>query len=226
MSLKEAKRAAGKKAAEWVQDGMIVGLGTGSTAACFIESLIERCKKGLKITAVASSHASADLAKRGGIEVISLNDIPKVDLTIDGADEIDSKKRMIKGGGGAHVREKILAAASHEMVVVVDETKLVPSVGVHKLPVEVLVFGAPCTRKKLEDANYRGRWRMKDAESLYVTENGNFLFDIQFASPPPHPEKEHDSIKKIPGVVDTGFFFGYAGRIIIGHMDGSVKVLE
>jgi ribose 5-phosphate isomerase A len=226
MSLNDAKRAAGKKAAEWIQDGMIVGLGTGSTAAFFIESLIERCKKGLKLTAVASSHASADLARRGGIEVISLNDVPRVDLTIDGADEIDSKKRMIKGGGGAHVREKILAAASQEMVVVVDETKWVPSVGKHKLPVEVLVFGAPCTRKKLEDMNYRGQWRLKDAESLYVTENGNFLFDIEFASPPPHPENDQELIKRIPGVVDTGFFFGYAGRVVIGYLDGSTKVLE
>lgn len=133
---------------------------------------------------------------------------------------------MIKGGGGAHVREKILAAASQEMVVIVDQTKVVPSVGVHKLPVEVLQFGAPSTRKKLEDAQYRGAWRMKDADSLYVTENGNFLFDIEFDSPPLSPEKENERIQQIPGVIDTGFFFGIAGRVIIGYLDGSIKVLE
>jgi ribose 5-phosphate isomerase A len=226
MSIKEAKQCAGKKAAEWIQSGMIVGLGTGSTSACFIESLIARCKTGLKITAVASSHTSADLAKRGGIEILNLNDVPKVDITVDGADEIDPKKRMIKGGGGAHVREKILAAASHEMVVIVDETKLVPSVGIHKLPVEILTFGAPSTRKKLEKAGYRGEWRMAGPESLYITENGNFLFDIAFAAPPPLPEQEHETIRHIPGVIDTGFFFGYAGRVIIGYLDGTVKILE
>src|SRR5579863_8814486 len=126
MSNKEAKQAAGREAAKWIEPGMIVGLGTGSTATYFIESLIERVKKGLKIQAVASSHESAKLARSGGIEMLHLNDAPRVDVTVDGADEIDSQKRMIKGGGGAHVREKILAAASREMVVIVDESKLVP----------------------------------------------------------------------------------------------------
>src|SRR5258708_7904802 len=120
MTIEEAKKAAGHKAAEFIEKGMIVGLGTGTTAFYFIESLIKRCKEGLKIQAVSSSRASAEIAKKGGIEILDINSIPRVDITVDGADEIDPKKRMIKGGGGAHVREKILASSSNEMVVIVD----------------------------------------------------------------------------------------------------------
>jgi len=225
MSNECAKQAAGKKAAEQIESGMIVGLGTGSTATYFIEHLILRVKKGLKIQAVASSTASEELAKSGGIAILHLNDAPRVDITVDGADEIDSQKRMIKGGGGAHVREKILAAASNQMIIVVDESKLVPSVGVHKLPVEVLSYGAPSIRKHLEDRGYQGQWRLDEDEEFYITENGNLLFDIQWPSPPSFPEQEHDAIRKIPGVVDTGFFFGYANEVIIGFSDGTVKIL-
>lgn len=225
MSNNIAKNASGKQAADWIESGMIVGLGTGTTAAYFIENLIQRVQKGLKIQAVASSHASAELARKGGIEVLQLNDAPRVDITVDGADEVDSMKRMIKGGGGAHLREKILAAASQEMVVIIDETKLVAALGRHKLPVEIVFYGAPSTRKKIEDLGYHGNWRMDDSESLYVTENGNLLFDIEFPFPLKHPEQEDAKIKQIPGVIDTGFFFGYAGRVIIGKKDGSVKIL-
>jgi ribose 5-phosphate isomerase A len=225
MSHEEAKKSAAKQAAEWIKPGMIVGLGTGSTALFFIESLIARCRKGLKIQAVASSAASAHVASQGGIEILPLNDVPRVDMTVDGADEIDRKKRMIKGGGGAHVREKILAAASQELVIIVDESKLVPSIGVHKLPVEILFFGAPSTRKKIENQGHQGQWRMQ-GDSLYVTENGNFLFDIIFPSPPECPEQLHEEIRSIPGVIDTGFFFHYAKRVIVGFSDGTVKTLE
>src|SRR3990167_2227814 len=142
MSQEKAKQEAALKAVEFIQDGMIVGLGSGTTAAYFIQALAERVKQGLKIQSVASSHPSADLAKKGGIKVLDLNAVSHVDLTIDGADEIDRKKRMIKGGGGAHVREKILACASKEMVVIVDESKRVERLGKAKLPVEVLFYGS------------------------------------------------------------------------------------
>lgn len=224
MGIEEAKAAAGRKAAEFINNGMIVGLGTGSTAAHFIAALIERCNQGLKIKAVASSRASADQALRGGIQILDINSVPHVDITVDGADEIDPKKRMIKGGGGAHVREKILAASSKEMVVIVDEGKLVPSVGHHKLPVEVIFYGSPSTRFRIEQEGYRGAWRLNKDGTLFITENGNLLFDIQFEFPPPHPEKEHDRLLHIPGVVDTGFFFHLAGRIVIGRFDGTVEV--
>jgi ribose 5-phosphate isomerase A len=225
MSQDIAKEAAGRKAAEFIEDGMIVGLGSGSTAACFIEALVQKAKRGLRIQAVASSRHSADLAKAGGIAVSDINAVPRVDITVDGADEIDPQKRMIKGGGGAHVREKILAAASDEMVVIVDETKLVSALGRAKLPVEVLFYGSPSTRRKIEELGYQGRWRTNPDKTFYLTENGNLIFDIHFPSPPPHPEKDHENIIRIPGVVDTGFFFGLAGRVVVGRSDGQTEVL-
>lgn len=224
MGILEAKRAAGRKAAEFLQNGMIVGLGSGSTAAHFIEALIDRCRSGLKIQAVASSRHSADLSRKGGVEVLDINSAPRVDLTVDGADEVDPQKRMIKGAGGAHVREKILASASKEMVVIVDETKLVPALGKAKLPIEILFYGSPATRMKIEDIGFSGKWRMNEDGTLFVTENGNLLFDLQFESLPSDPEREHAKILQIPGVIDTGFFFGLAGRLVIGYSDGSVKV--
>lgn len=225
MSMEEAKRAAGRKAAELIESGMIVGLGTGSTAACFIDALIERCRNGLRIEAAASSRASTDQAQKGGIKVVDLNSVSRIDITVDGADEIDPLKRMIKGGGGAHVREKILAAASGEMVVIIDESKQVPSVGRTKLPVEILFYGSPCTRKKIENLGYSGKWRMNRDGTFFISENGNLLFDIRFDSPPLNPEEVHERIIQVPGVLDTGFFFGLAGRVIVGKADGSVAIL-
>lgn len=217
-----AKKAAGHKAAEFIEDGMIVGLGTGSTAIYFIDRLIE---KNLKIQTVASSKASADRATRGGLQVLNLNEVLHVDITVDGADEIDPLKRMIKGGGGAHVREKILASASREMVVIIDETKQVPSIGVGKLPLEILPYGSTSTLRHLSSAGYKGGWRKGAEGSLFVTENGNFIFDLQFDTPPKSPEAEHATLMQIPGVLDTGFFFHLAGRVVVGRPDGTVEVI-
>jgi len=224
--MERAKRAAGFKAAELIQNGQVVGLGTGSTAAYFIEGLIERIEQGLEITAVSSSRSSAELARRGGIKVYDINEVSHIDITVDGADEIDPQKRMIKGGGGAHVREKILASASGELIVIVDETKVVSALGHTKLPVEILFYGSPATRQKLEKLGYTGQWRVNPDKSLFITENGNLIFDIAFKSLPTSPEQDHEKIIHVPGVVDTGFFFGYAGRVIVGYSDGSTKLIE
>lgn len=226
MSQEDAKKAAAEWAVSLIENGMIVGLGTGSTAAYFIQALIKKHQQGLKIQAVPSSRHSADLAKKGGIPVLDINSVPRIDITVDGADEIDPQKRMIKGGGGAHVREKILSCASKEMVVIVDDTKLVSSLGKVKLPVEVLFYGSPATREKLEALGFQGKWRLNEDKTLFITENGNLLFDIHFAMPPLSPEKEHLKILQVPGVVDTGFFFHIAGRVIVGHADGTVKVWD
>ncbi len=226
MAIQEGKKAAGRKAAELIQNGQIVGLGTGSTAACFIDNLILRCKQGLQIEAVASSSASAEQARRGQLKILDINEVSHIDITVDGADEIDAKKRMVKGGGGAHVREKILASYSREVVIIVDETKVVDAIGHAKVPVEILRYGSLATGKKLEELGYRGHWRKNKDNSLFITENGNCLFDIAFSSPLLSPEKDHEKIIHIPGVIDTGFFFGYAGRVIIGYSDGSTKTLQ
>lgn len=221
----DAKVAAGRKAAQLIQDGMVVGLGSGSTAECFIDSLIQRCQKGLKVQAVSSSRASTDRAKKGGIEVLDINTVKRIDVTVDGADEIDAKKRMIKGGGGAHLREKILAAASQEMVVVVDESKVVASIGTKKLPIEVVFFGSVATKKKIEKLGYPAHWRLNADETLFITENGNLLLDLHFPSPPKNPEEMDAELHHIPGVVETGFFFHMAGRVIVGYNDGDIKIL-
>lgn len=226
MNQDSAKKIAAIKAVEFIKNGMIVGLGTGTTAAHFIEELIQRCQKGLHIQAVASSRHSADQAQKGGIQVLDINDVPRIDITVDGADEIDSKKRMIKGGGGAHVREKILASSSSEMIVIVDETKLVSSLGKAKLPVEIMFYGSPATRRKIEELGYQGNWRMESGEDLFISENGNLIFDIHFDSPPRSPEKIHDQLLHIPGVVDTGFFFNIATRVVIGYSDGRVEIRD
>lgn len=224
--IESIKSAVGKKAAELIQQEMVVGLGTGSTANFFIDHLIERCKRGLRIKAVSSSKGSLERAKKGGIPIYDINEVSHIDITVDGADEIDPQKRMIKGGGGAHVREKILASSSNEMVVIVDETKLVDRVGKSKLPVEVLFYGSSATRRKIEKLGYHGKWRMNEDQSLYVTDNGNILLDIFFDSPPSDPEHVHSQIKHVPGVLDTGFFFGLAGRVIIGYLNGKVEIIE
>jgi len=226
MTLDKAKERAARKAAEFIETGQIVGIGTGSTAAYFIDALIERCRQGLKVRGVPSSRHSSDRAQQGGIAILDINSAPRIDITVDGADEIDPKKRMIKGRGGAHVREKILASSSTEMVVIVDETKVVKRLGTAPLPVEILFYGSPATRQKIEDLGFEGKWRMNGDGTLFISENGNLILDIAFESPPADPEREHAKLIEIPGVIDTGFFFGLAGRVVIGFSDGSVKVLD
>ena len=223
MSRDAIKKAVGYKAAELIESGMRVGLGTGSTAFFFIERLIERCKKGLKIHAVASSVHSLEQAREGKIPLLDIDKVTSLDVTVDGADEIDPQKRMIKGGGGAHVREKIIASMSHEMIVIVDESKLVPQLGVCKLPVEVLPFAHLATLHKIEKAGYKGTFRKK-GNSFFITDNGNFLIDIHFDKPRARPEEDHETLIHIPGIVDTGFFFHLAGRVIVGFPDGQVVI--
>lgn len=224
MEQEKIKQAVGHRAAELIQDGMLVGLGTGSTVYYFIEKLIERIKDGLRIHAVSSSLRSADLASKGGIPLIDINTLSHLDITVDGADEIDHEKRMIKGGGGALLREKILASMSKEMIVVVDESKISPQLGRCKLPVEVVSFAHEVTRKKIEKLGYKGSFRKSQDGSLYVTDNGNHIIDISFNSLLFHPEQDHENIKKIPGVVETGFFFHLAGRVIVGFKDGQIVI--
>ena len=202
---------------------MVVGIGTGSTAYFFIQALIERCQEGLKIKAVSSSKASAELAKEGGIEILDLNDVEFIDITVDGADEIDSKKRMIKGGGGALLREKIVANASNEMIVIVDESKVVEHLGAFPLPVEVNPFGYELTKRQIEKQGFRAALREKEGKT-YVTDNGNYILDLKFQHLPGEPEEHDQVLKEIPGVLETGFFFDLAGRVIIGNQEGKVKI--
>ncbi|HSX13578.1 MAG TPA: ribose-5-phosphate isomerase RpiA [Chlamydiales bacterium] len=216
------KKAAGVQAANLIEDGMVVGLGTGSTTAYFIQALIE---KRLRIKTVASSKRSHEIAKAGGLHVLDINEVDHIDMTVDGTDEIDPQKRLIKGGGGALVREKILALSSSEMVVIADVSKVVTQLGKAKLPVEILPYGHLFARKKIEHLGYSSTWRIADPTSLnqeqYVSDNGNYILDIHFPTLLKNPEEVNQIILEIPGVVDTGFFFKIAKRAIIGRNDGT-----
>lgn len=215
------KIAAGKLAASLIQHNQLVGLGTGSTAACFIDALIERCKNGLSIQAVSSSTSSAKRAQDGGIKVLDMHEISHIDVTVDGADEIDYQKRMIKGGGGAHVKEKILASSSDRMIVIVDETKVVKQLGQTKLPIEIVRFGSNFTEGKIRKLGFKTSFRFKNPNELFISENENYILDIFFEKPLLEPEKLHNELLQIPGVVDTGFFFNIANLVIVGKTDGT-----
>jgi ribose 5-phosphate isomerase A len=221
--IEACKRAAAEKAATLVVDGMTVGLGTGSTAAYFIEALSGLHKKGLKVQVIASSNKSHLLAQEGGLPLIDLNPLKSIDLYVDGADEIDPNKQMIKGAGGAFLREKILSHMSREMAVIVDETKLVSKLGARPLPVEIIPFGLHATLHHLEQLGYLGKLRLNADGTLWMTENNNHIFDVRLSSSS-SISQDHERICLIPGVVETGFFPNLAGHVIIGFKDGSVVV--
>ncbi len=219
-----AKKAAASAAADLVRPGMRLGLGTGSTAALFIEALGERCRTGLSIQALASSKASQELALSYQIPLLDVNQIIALDLTVDGADEIDPQKRMIKGGGGALLREKIVASMSQEMLIIVDSSKRVQALGAFPLPVEVLPFAFHATVGHLNMLGYKGAMRLAPNGSLYKTDNGNYICDLKLTFPCHSPEEEERKIRSVPGVLGTGFFLNLAGRVITGYPDGKVEI--
>ncbi len=219
------KKLAGEAAAELVQEGMHIGLGTGSTANYFIRRLAERCNSGLKITAVASSEKSAALACSLGIPVVNIESFIELDLVIDGADEIDPQKRMIKGGGGALLREKIIASMAHEMIVIVDSKKCVSQLGSFPLPIEIIPFAWKATVHHLNNKKLLGDIRLTAEKTPFITDNGNYIYDITNDALMGDLEVLNQDLLAIPGVVETGFFFNLAGRVIIGYPDGKVKIL-
>lgn len=221
-----AKEAVGKAAAELISSRMTIGLGTGSTANAFIVALGERCRAGLSIRGVCTSKASEQLALQNGIPIVPLDEVQQLDLCIDGADEVNPSKQLIKGGGGALLREKIVACASKEMVVIVDESKLVDSLGKFPLPVELVPFGVQTTLRHLSDLGLQGSLRKNKDGSLYLTDNGNYIVDLTNLYPIKDPHFLEQSLKEIPGVVETGLFLGIAGRVLVGHADGTLTIIQ
>lgn len=220
------KKAAAVAAAELVQSGMLLGLGTGTTIKFFIERLAERCKSGLKISAVSSSEQSTQLAGSLGIPLADINTLKSLDLTVDGADEIDEQKRMIKGGGGALLREKIVASMSKEMIVIVDAGKCVKELGsTFPLPIEIMTFAWRATVNHLDALRLKGKLRMGKNNAPYITDNGNYIYDVDKEALRGDLTTLNQLILAIPGVVETGFFFNLAGRVIVGNPDGSVIIL-
>lgn len=220
------KEKVGALAASLVENDTIVGLGTGSTARYFIDHLIQRCKQGLQIQAISSSKRSEERARAGGISLLSSDGVNEIDITVDGADEVDPEMRIIKGGGGAHLREKILANASKKFVVIIDEGKLVKKLGQTKVPVELVPFGLSLTLKHIEKIGLHGKLRKEANGKPFLTDNQNFLFDIFQEGGFDYPEEIDEKLRKIPGVIETGFFFTQADLVLIGMKNGQIKQLK
>ncbi|MGE3954285.1 MAG: ribose-5-phosphate isomerase RpiA [Parachlamydiales bacterium] len=225
-NLEEAKAAVGRAAAELVEEGMVIGLGTGTTARYLIDALAERCRQGLTIQGVATSEASLARAIAHGIPMLDIDEAGQIDLDFDGADEIDPEKRMIKGGGGALLREKMVATFASEMVVLIDESKRVGKLGRAPLPIEVVPFGHFHLEERLREMGYEPTLRRTDQGDPYTTDNGNYILDLKLAQPLEDPEFHHLRLRTLPGVVETGLFLNLAGRVLIGHADGTVTVWE
>ncbi|WP_194844312.1 ribose 5-phosphate isomerase A [Candidatus Clavichlamydia salmonicola] len=221
LSSDEVKKNLGKIAALQVQNGMLVGLGSGSTATYFIHYLSQRIQEeSLSITTVSSSVASASLAIRLGLKNINIHAFPSPDLTVDGADEVDSHKRLIKGKGGALLREKILATNSSSFLVLVESTKLVNAFSPGPIPLEILPFGADVTAKKIREQGYNGNFRLKTNKKYYTTDNANYIFELHDNKQFMEPEEVHERLIMIPGVLETGFFF-LPAKILVGYPNGT-----
>ena len=227
-----AKFAAAKRASGFVEDGMRVGLGTGSTAAWLVKCLGERIEdEGLNITAVATSTQTAKQAEEVGIKVSSLNDVQWLDLTIDGADEYDDELNLIKGGGGALLQEKIVATASDRMIVIADSTKKVATLGAFPLPVEVLAFGMPTTQLLLEEMlngldvmGNKATPRMA-GDKLFVTDEGNQILDLHLGRIG-NARQLALILNQVPGVVENGLFIDICDVIVTGYGDGTVETRD
>ncbi|WP_088343496.1 MULTISPECIES: ribose 5-phosphate isomerase A [Rhodomicrobium] len=226
------KAIAAERALELVTSGMKLGLGTGSTAGKLVELLAKKVKAGQlsDIVCVPTSEETRIQAERAGLKLTTLDDYPELDLTIDGADEIDDSLRLIKGGGGALLREKIVAMASDRMVVIADHTKRVAKLGAFPLPVEIVRFGAKATLKMMQDAAFDAgcdgkiTLRLFKTGELFVTDSGNYIADCAFGEIG-DPESLGDVLEMIPGVVEHGLFIGIADRAIIAG-PGGVQVLD
>ncbi len=217
------KQIAGEKAVEYVKDGMVLGLGTGSTVYYTIVKLGEMVKEGLDIVGIPTSVQTERLARELGIRLSTLGEHPEIDLTIDGADEIDPNLNLIKGGGGALLREKIVASASKKEIIVADEGKLVGNLGERfHLPVEVVPFSYAVVMRELEAMNLRPVLRKKDGKT-YLTDNGNYILDCRTGIIE-DPEKTETELNLVPGVVENGLFIKLTDMALIGTKKGVKEI--
>jgi ribose 5-phosphate isomerase A len=220
-----AKQIAAEHAVESVKNGMTVGIGTGSTSAFAIEALGRKVQQGLSIKAVASSIRSEEAAKNVNIKLIPFSGVGTIDIYIDGADEVDKDLNLIKGGGGALLREKILAFNSKEFLVIVDDSKLVEHLGKFLLPVEIIPCAMELTLKQLQKLGCSTAIRQEN-NKLYITDNNNLIIDCNFKKIE-QVDQLHQSINAIPGVVENGLFTkSIVSKIIVGYENGEVKVIE
>jgi ribose 5-phosphate isomerase A len=226
----QLKRQAAARALDEVRDGMRLGLGTGSTAKHLVDLLGARVRDGLRVVGVPTSEATRDQAERCGIALTTLDEIDRLDLTIDGADEIDPALNLIKGGGGALLREKIVASASDRMIVIADESKWVDTLGRFPLPVEVIPFGLAATRRAIAgafaDCGVSGKMVLRKAGDghVFVTDGGHWILDAHLGEIADAPRLA-DRLSAIPGVVEHGLFIGLAGMVVLASA-GGIRVIE
>lgn len=227
-----AKRVAAERAADFVENDMRVGLGTGSTAAWLVRRLGERVRdEGLRFKGVPTSTRTADLAREVGIEVITLDEAKRLDVTIDGADEFDAAFTLIKGGGGAHLQEKIVAAASDRMIVIADEGKEVETLGAFPLPIEVIPFGWQTTQSLVEKGLVAMDVQSSEAQLRmagdvpFVTDEGNHIIDLHLKRIGKARQLAM-MLNQIPGVVENGLFIDICDCVVLGFGDGRVEVRE
>lgn len=219
-NLDSEKLQAAVKATEYVRDGMVVGLGTGTTSKHLIIALGERVRAGLKIRAVPTSHDTAALARHSGIPLIESDHAWTIDLAIDGADQVDPALNLVKGGGGALLKEKIVAAAAKRFIVMVDHTKLAPALGgSFPLPIEVVPFGWGSTARHIEQAS-GGKAVLRERNgTVFQTEAGHVILDLH-VPPIEDPTTLEIALNQIPGIVETGLFIGQTSILIVGHAQG------
>jgi len=224
--MNEIKKKLGEVALSFIKEGAVVGLGTGTTATNFINTLAKKCSKGFFVKTVASSTDSFELAKKLNIPTIDLDKIDLIDIYIDGADEVDANKNMIKGKGGALLREKILANSSAKVLIMIDYTKYVKKLGKALLPVAITSFGYNLTKNNLEKLGYFSEFRKDENSNLFITENNNYILDVKLPCLLEEPMKHHVLIKSIPGVVETGLFIDFADTVLIGCKNDKIEVIS
>jgi len=217
------KQIAAAKAIEFIEEGMIIGLGTGSTVTYLVKKLAQKVEEGLMIKAVSTSTATSKLAESLGIHILNFDDVGEIDLTIDGADEVDKNLNGVKGGGGALLFEKIVAYSSTKNIWIVDSTKLVDNLGKFPLPVEVVPFGIEHTINKLKDVGYNPELRLID-DKIFITDGNHYTVDLHL-NKITEPVKLELELKKLPGIVETGLFINIADMIIVGRAN-SYEILK
>lgn len=217
------KQKLGIYAADFIKQDMLIGLGTGTTIYYLLKELGKRKLEGLNFTAVCTSMQTQNILKEEGINYVSLNDVERLQLAIDGADEADVHGNLIKGGGGALLQEKIVEASSDELIIIIDEKKNVQTLGAFPLPVEVITFGWKQLQQKIENT-YNIKTKLREKESkIFITDHQHYILDC-FFNTINNPSQLNTELHLIPGVVETGLFTGMATKIITGFADGKIEI--